>query len=301
MTEQSSGGVLQQLSDGLADAVAKAGESVVVVQARRRLHASGIVWAERTIVTADHVIENDERIVVGFPDGSDVKATVVGRDAGSDVAVLSVDRPGLKPIEHGPEARVGHLVLAIGRPHQGDAMASFGVVSAVGGTWRTFRGGAVEGYLRSDTTFFPGFSGGPLVNVAGQVVGLNSSRLGRGSGLTIPIAAVSTVVSALVSGGKLKRGYLGIGSQAARLPEALAAKVGGQETGLLVVGVEPGSPADTAGLLVGDILVKMAGDVLMDTDDLQRLLGPQSVGQATPVAVLRGGEPKDITVTIGER
>lgn len=301
MTEESNGGVLQQLSDALAGAVTKAGESVVVVQARRRLHASGIAWGDGIIVTADHVIENDDRIVVGFPDGSEAKASVVGRDAGSDIAVLSVERPGLRPIEHGPETRVGNLVLAVGRPRPGDPMASFGIVSAIGGPWRTFRGSSVEGYLRSDTTFFPGFSGGPLVNATGQAVGLNSSRLGRGSGLTIPIAAVATVVEALRAGGKLKRGYLGIGSQAARLPEALSAKAGGQEFGLLVVGVEPGSPADHAGLLVGDILVRVADSLVTSTDDLQRFLGPQSVGQPLAVAVLRGGEPKDVTVTVGER
>jgi S1-C subfamily serine protease len=180
-------------------------------------------------------------------------------------------------------------------------MASFGVVSTVGGAWRTFRGAQVDGYIRSDTTFFPGFSGGPLVTVAGQVAGINSSRLWRGSGLTIPVAATAPIVDALLAGGRLRRGYLGIGSQATRLPEALAAKAGGQASGLLIVGVEPESPADAAGLLVGDILVRMGDTQLTDTDDLQAALGPSSVGQAVAVAVLRGGEPQTLTVTVGER
>lgn len=293
--------VLQQLSDGLADAVAKAAPSIVLVSARRRLPASGVAWSDGVIVTADHVIENEENITVGFADGREAQARLVGRDPGSDLAVLRVEGVTTPAIERGPAARVGHFVLALGRPAPGEPMASFGVVSAVGGAWRTFRGGQVEGYLRSDTTFYPGFSGGPLINTAGQMVGLNSSRLGRGAGLTIPIAALEPIVEALLSGGRIKRGYLGIGSQVARLQQSLAAKVGGQENGLLIVGVEPGSPADRGGLLVGDILVALGGSPLNDTDDLHNLLGPSSVGKATPVTLLRGGERQELEVTIGER
>ncbi|MCK9520541.1 MAG: S1C family serine protease [Dehalococcoidia bacterium] len=292
---------LVQLSDGLADAVAKAGASTVLVAARRRIPASGVAWSADVVVTADHVIEDDENIVIGLPDGREAKATLAGRDPGSDLAVLRVEGGGLAPAERAHVVRPGHLVLAVGRPGRGEPMASFGVVSTVGGPWRTFRGGQVEGYIRSDTTFFPGFSGGPLVTAAGQVAGINSSRLWRGSGLTIPVAAAEPIVEALLSGGRLRRGYLGIGSQATRLPEALAAKAGGQASGLLIVGVEPGSPADQAGLLVGDILVRMGESAIAETDDLQAVLGPQSVGKPTPAHILRGGEPVALTVTVGER
>ncbi|MBI2767854.1 MAG: trypsin-like peptidase domain-containing protein [Chloroflexi bacterium] len=292
---------LAALSDALADAVATAAASTVLVSARRRIPASGIAWSEDIVVTADHVIENEDEITLRLPDGGEARAAVAGRDSGSDVAVLKVTGATLTPAKRGPAARVGNFVLALGRPAVGEPMASFGVVSAIGGAWRTFSGGQVEGYIRSDTTFYPGFSGGPLVDAAGQVVGLNSSRLGRGAGLTIPLDALTTIVEALKAGGKLKRGYLGIGSQQARLPEALQAKAGGQETGLLVLGVEPGSPADKAGMLVGDIVVAIGGVAVKDTDGLQTALGPSTVGKATPVAVLRGGEPKTLTVTIGER
>ncbi|MCC7365506.1 MAG: trypsin-like peptidase domain-containing protein [Dehalococcoidia bacterium] len=295
-------GLLTQLSDAMAAAVERAGRSTVLVNARRRLPASGIAWAaDGLVVTSDHVIEREDDITIGLPGGEEVAATIAGRDPGSDVAVLRASGATLDPAARGGELRTGHFVLAVGRPQPGEPMASFGVVSAVGGPWRTFRGGQVDGYIRSDTTLFPGFSGGPLVNAAGEVAGMNSSRLGRGAGLTIPVAALATVVDALLAGGRIRRGYLGIGSQQARLPEALAAKAGGQATGLLVVGVEPGSPADAAGLLVGDILVALAGSPTPDTDDLQQLLGPQAVGQATPARILRGGEPRDITITIGER
>lgn len=293
---------LAALSDALANAVEKAGCSIVTVAARRRLAATGVAWAaDGVIVTADHVIERDDDITITLPDGTEAKATVAGRDPGSDLAVLRITGATLTPIEHGPAVRPGHLVLALGRAGEGLPMASFGVVSALGGTWRTFTGGSVEGFIRSDTTFYPGFSGGPLVDAEGRAVGINSSRLGRGSGLTIPLAAVAGIVDALVRQGRLKRGYLGIGSQATRLPDALAAKVGGQESGLLVVGVESGSPADAGGLLVGDILLKLGELAMTGTEALQGALGPDTVGKPLTIAVLRGGEPASITVTVGER
>lgn len=293
---------LAQLSDGLAAAVAKAGESTVLVDARARIPASGVVWsADGVIVTADHVIERDDDITVQFPDGSEAQATVAGRDPATDLAVLRVQKSGLTPIARAAEAKPGHIVLAVGRPSPGGPAASFGVVSLVGGPWRSWRGSQVEGYIRSDTTFFPGFSGGPLVGADGAAYGINSSRLGRGAGLTLPMATVARVVDAILTSGGVKRGYLGIGSQQARLPEALAAKLGGQQTGLLVVMVEPGSPAEQAGLFIGDVLVSLGGATLTETDDLHAQLGGERIGQPTPVTVLRGGEPLDLTVTIGER
>jgi S1-C subfamily serine protease len=292
---------LTDLSNALADAVEKAGQSTVTVNGRRRFGASGIIWsADGVIVTADHVLEREENISVTLPDGSEAGATIAGRDPGSDIAVLRVAKTGLAPATHAAEAKVGHFALALGRPGEGGVMASFGVVSALGGAWRTHRGATIGGYIRTDTTFYPGFSGGPLVDASGAVIGLNSSRLGRGAGLTIPLAAVAPIVEMLLTGGRMKRGYLGIGSQAVRLPQAAAQKAG-QETGLLVSGVEPGSPADTAGLLLGDILVRFGDAALHDTDDLQAQLGHDSVGKAFALTVLRGGEPKQLTVTVGER
>ena len=292
---------LTAFSDSLADAVAKAGASVVTVHARKRLPATGIAWAPDVVVTAEHVLERDDQITVTLPDGKDAAATIAGRDPGSDIAVLRIAGGALTPIARGGEARVGHLVLAVGRPGEGGPQASLGSVVALGGPWRTFRGGHVEGYLRTGVTFYPGFSGGPLVDTVGAAIGLNSSRLGRGAGLTIPIAAVATIVDALLAGGRIKRGYLGLGSQVIRLSAALAAKREGQETALLVTGVEPGSPADSCGVLAGDILVGATGQPLTDTDDLQQVLGPESVGKPLALEVFRGGEPVSLAVTVGER
>ncbi|MCZ7576649.1 MAG: S1C family serine protease [Dehalococcoidia bacterium] len=147
----------------------------------------------------------------------------------------------------------------------------------------------------------PGFSGGPLADADGRVVGLNSSRLGRGAGLTVPAVALTRIVGDLLATGKVRRAYLGISSQGARLPATLAAALDGQESGLLIVSVEPGSPADQAGLLIGDILVAFAGKPVTDTDDLQASLGAGRIGQPTPARVLRGGEVRDLSITLGER
>lgn len=295
--------VLAQVSDGLAAAVEIASRSTVVVNARRRFPASGIVWtSDGVIITSDHAIEREE-VEVYLPDGSKHAATIAGRDPGSDVAVLRIEAAGLTPAVRAPQgsAKVGSLVLAVGRPSNEGPMASLGVIGGIGGPWRTFRGTEVEGYLRSDTTFYPGFSGGPLVDAEGRVVGMNSSRLGRGSGLTLPIAALERIAGDLLKGGKVRRAYLGISSQVAKLPAALQALAGGRETGLLVVSVEPGSPADTAGMLIGDILVEFAGQPTPDTDALQSQLGAARIGQAAPASVLRGGELKSLTVNVGER
>jgi S1-C subfamily serine protease len=301
MTSEHPTGVLTQLSEALAAAVERAGRSTVTVHARRRIPASGTVWQPGVILTCDHVLERDEDIAVTTPDGRELPARLAGRDPGSDLAVLRVDATDLVPAEPAPDgsARVGHLVLAIGRPGNGP-VASLGVISAVGGPWRTFRGGLVEGYIRSDTTFYPGFSGGPLVDTAGRAVGINSGRLGRGAGLTVPMAAAARVAEQLLRTGRIRRGYLGIGSQPVRLPEPLARLIG-QASGLLVVSVEADSPAARGGLLIGDVIIGMAGAPVRDTEDLQALLGPERVGQPTTVTVLRGGERRELSVTVGER
>ncbi len=295
--------VLADFSDALAAAVERAGASTVLVNARRRFPASGIAWSADTVLTCDHVVEREDDITVVTASGQELKATIAGRDPGSDLALLRVNGGSLTPATHAPEgsARAGNIVLALGRPSEGGPMASFGVIAALGGPWRTFRGTQVDGFIRTDTTFFPGFSGGPLIDAQGRVVGVNSSRLGRGSGLTVPVAAAAKVASDLLSTGRVRRAYLGISSQTVRLPEALAARLGGQETGLLVVSVESQSPADVAGMGIGDILVKFAGTPVADTDALQSLLGSERVGQLATLTVLRGGEPRELTLTIGER
>ncbi len=303
--DKDSKGLLAALSDEMASAVERAGRAVVAVDGRRRLPASGVVWPDGGIVvTADHVLERDEDIAVTLPDGRKVAATLAGRDPGSDLAVLRLAETSAAPADLAPadSVKVGHLVLALGRPGTGAPVVSFGIVSTLGGAWRTARGGAVEGYIRADLTLYPGFSGGPLVDVQGRVVGLNSSHLAPGRGVAIPAHTVSGIVQTLLTQGSIRRAYLGVTSQPVLLPAALRHKLGlKQETGLIIVGVEPGSPAEKGGLLMGDVLIALAGQAVTDGEDLQAALGPKVVGKPVTVLVLRGGEPKDLSVTPSER
>jgi S1-C subfamily serine protease len=298
---EGAGNVLAQLSDALAAAVERAAASTVTVYARRRVPASGVVFEGGIIVTADHVIEQEEDIRIGLPDGTTVTGKLVGRDAGTDLAVIRAEGATLSQAGFSTDPRPGHIVLALGRPGPEGPVVSFGVVTSISGPVRTSRGGQLEGFIRTDATFYPGFSGGPLVDVSGNVLGINTSAMSRTSGLSLPVATVQRVASSLVTHGKVRRGFLGISSQSVRLAEALAAKLGGQNTGLLIVGMEAGGPADQSGVLVGDIVVGLAGEPVRDTDDLQGLLGGERIGQATPLKVLRGGEPHDLSVVVGER
>lgn len=301
---QDGGSTLTRLSDDLAAAVERAGAGVVTINGRRRMPASGIVWTEDgLIVTANHVVERDDDLTVGLPDGREVAATLIGRDPGSDLALLKIEAGDLTvaPRAEAP-TKIGHFVLAVGRPGPSGPMASFGVVSVVGGSWRTGRGGSVDGFVRADVAMLPGFSGGPLVDARGNVVGLNSSTLGRGGGLTVPVAAIDAVVAALHAHGKVRHGFLGIGAQAVRLPAALVeAHSLGREQGLLVVAVEPDGPAERDGVMIGDIIIALDGDPVTEVDDLQDKLRGDRVGQALPVRVFRAGAPHELRVTVGER
>lgn len=310
MSETSTGGgpastALTAFSDALADAVAQAGRSIVRVDGRHRQPASGIVWsADGLIVTADHVVERDDDLGVGLPDGRNVRARLIGRDPGSDLALLQADATGLTPIGKGGAPRIGSLTLIVARPGP-DLMASLGTVSAVSGPIRTRRGGRLDGLIATDAAFYPGFSGAPLVAASGVAVGLATSRFrgGRGSGVIIPFATVERTVAALSAHGRVRRGFVGIGSQPVQLPEPLRQRLGlgDQETGLLVVTVEAGGPAEQAGLLLGDIIVAFGGEAVRDPGELRDLLGSDRVGQQATLRVIRGGEPRDLTLTIGER
>jgi S1-C subfamily serine protease len=287
----------------MANAVEKAGAATVLVDGRRRMPASGIAFATDLVLTADHVIEREEDIPVGLPDGSQLAARLAGRDPGSDLAVLRLPSAVAAVAETAPqEARIGQLVLALGRPTPEGIQASLGVISAVGGPVRTGRGGLLERYLRTDAIPYPGFSGGPLVDTAGRVVGLNTSGLARGASLAIPAGLAWQIAESLARHGSVRRGYLGVRSQPVAIPAAQQKALGRQQaSGLLLVSVEENSPAEAGGLMVGDILTGLAGQPLTDPDELLARLTGEVVGQATSVEVLRGGQPTLITVTIGER
>jgi S1-C subfamily serine protease len=274
----------------------------VRVEGRRGLPASGVVWsAEGEIVTASHVVTREEGLRVGLPSGDTVEARLVGRDPAADLAVLRASVTGLKPPAWLPieDARVGHLVLALGRPGR-TVQATLGVVSALGGEWRTPEGSLIERYLQTDVVMYPGFSGGPLVGADGRVIGLNTSGLVRGVSLALPAATLQRVVPMLLAHGHVRRGYLGIGAQPVRLPEDIAGQLG-QETGVLLMSVEPGGPAAAAGMTLGDTLVALEGAPIRHMDDLLAALGGDRIGRPLTARILRGGKLQEMRVTAGER
>ncbi len=295
--------VLVELSDALADAAEKAGKATVLVNARRRMPASGIAYAADLVLTADHIIECEEDITVPLADGTESPARVAGRDAGSDLAVLKLERPAaaVAEVTKSP-ARLGQVALVLGRPSPNGIEASLGTVSAIGGPIRTGRGGMLERYIRTDSISYPGFSGGPLVAADGTVLGTNTSGLARGAAVTIPADIAWKIADTLVKHGRVKHGYLGIRSQAVEIPEASQkALKREQATGLLVVGIENGSPASKGGFMVGDILVGVAGKSVLNHEELFAQLDGDVVGKSTPIEVLRGGQPQTLSVQVGER
>ncbi|MBV9895422.1 MAG: trypsin-like peptidase domain-containing protein [Chloroflexi bacterium] len=296
---ESSSGVLASLSNDLAAAVAQAGQSVVAVHGRRRFPASGLAWREDLVVTASHVLERDTDLTVTTPDGTERAARLVGRDNGSDLAVLSTPDAGLVAAVRsaGGPLNAGELALAVGRPGTPQPIASLGAVSSSGGAWRTAQGGLLDAYIRADVAMLPGLSGGALVDVNGRLLGMLSAHLAGGDPVAIPTATIDGVVERILGGGSVRRAYLGVSSQPVELQQFLRDRLAlEQSSGLMLLGLEPGAPAERDGLLPGDILLAIAGRTIEDGEALQMALGPAAVGTPTPIRIIRGGELREISV-----
>ena len=293
---------LAALSDGMADAVENVATAVVRVNGRRRRSGSGVVIAQNTVLTASHVLEREEDLSVETANGRTLSARFAGRDHSSDLAVLNVEDLDIEPAKPADgEARVGQISLAVGSHSRGEGpRATLGVVSAVGGPVRTRRGPRLERFIQTDATPYPGFSGGPLIDARGNVLGILVSGWGRGAAFAIPADIAWRTAGTLSERGSVKRGYLGILSQPVRLPDGQSLGLT-QRGGLLVVGVEEGSPAGRGGLIVGDILATLDGQPVEDTDDLLVLLSGDRVGSPVPVKLVRGGELTEVEITVGER
>lgn len=301
-TNERTASTLVALSTELADAVERVGHSTVAIHARRRIPSSGVVWRSGVVVAASHTVRRDEDISITLPDGTSVTATLAGRDPGTDLAVFrlpdNATSAAAATLAPDDALRVGALVVAVGRP--GDSVtASLGAISALGGEWRTWQGGRVDRFVRLDLTIYDGFSGGPLVDAAGRVLGVNTSGLTRAAPIAIPVATVNRVTEELLTKGHVRRGYAGIAVQPVEIPERLVREHAlPAETALLVVAVEPGGPADRAGIFIGDVLIAIDEAPLSEAADLLAGLSGR-----TPIEVrlLRGGAPVTVSLTPGDR
>jgi S1-C subfamily serine protease len=285
---------LAALSNVLAAAVERAGKSVVAVHARPRFSSAGVIWRPGVIITAEHTIRREEEITVTLPDGTDRQATLAGADAGTDIAALKLaESAGEAATLSSAVLRPGYLALAIGRSENSGVNATLGIISAVSGSWRTWRGGRLDQYIRLDLNMYPSSSGAAIIDTSGAVIGIATSGLSRIAGLAIPASTINRVADEILSRGHVARGYLGLGLQPVNVTD--------HQKGLIVLSVEQNGPADKAGLLVGDIVVSLGDKTVTDTGDVQTALESVAVGQAMEAALLRGGVARQVTITVGER
>lgn len=282
------------LSNDLAAAVERAGRSVVAVHARPRFSSSGVIWRPGVVVTAQHTIRREEEITVTLPDGTNRPATLAGSDGGTDVAVLRLAEPAGEPVSQlATGIKPGHVALTVGRSEDSGVNATLGIISAVSGPWRTWRGGRLDQYIRLDLTMYPASSGGIVIDSAGAAIGVATSALSRIAGLAIPAASINRVLDEILSRGHVARAYLGVGLQPVALSD--------HQKGLIVLSAETGGPAANSGVLIGDIFISVNGKPVADTDDVQIALESARPGQTIDAGLLRGGAEKQIHITVGER
>jgi serine protease DegQ len=302
--EKKMASVLETLSNEFAAAAEAVGPSVVAIYGRRWMPSSGIQWRKGVIVTADHCIRREEDITVVLEGGNAIKASLAGRDSSTDLAILkSPDSTGIPvpPLSDSTQ-KLGHMALALGRSRTAHLVASAGIIGGLSGEWRPRRGGRVDQQIRLDLELYPGFSGGPLVNAQGKVIGINTHGLTRGRPVAIPNSTVNRVVDELLEKGHIARPYLGLAMQPVAVPESLRGRVAPTvSAALLVVHVEPSGPAGKAGCLLGDVLTEIDGKPVEDTGDIQELLASFKVGAQLNATVLRGGAPVKLSITLEDR
>jgi S1-C subfamily serine protease len=287
--------------EGFSSVIEKLEGSVVRVDARRRAPASGFIYGDGVIVTSNHAVESDEHIRVGLSGGTEVEATLVGRDPSTDLAVLKIPAHNLSPVSwaESSEARVGNFALALARPGE-RIQATLGIVRAIGSEFRTHEGGKIDRWMESDIDLPHGFSGGLLADVHGRVFGMNNSGLVRGRSVFVPGTTIQRVAESLLRGGRVQRGFLGVGSHPVHLPPKLE-KIAGQTGGLIIVSVQPDGPSEQAGILLGDVLLALDGRAVTDVGALIGLLDEERIGKQSTLKILRAGELRDISVKVGSK
>ena len=295
---------LIELSNALAQATELAALSAVAVHTESRGSSSGVIWRTGIIVTAEHALRRDEEIQVTLPDGRVVAAELVGRDASTDLAVLKCAEAAASTAKFGAvEAlKPGHLTLVVGRTRASGPVAALCVVSLVAPERRSWTGASLTPYVRLDVGLQPTAVGGAVVDAQGHVVGIATPRFARFGAIVIPPLHINRVVDTLLQKGHIPRGYLGVGLQTVRLPEAFRNSLQRKEkTGAIILEVEPGGPADKAGIVIGDILVSLAGHNIARFEDVQFHLQPENIGKSLTAKIVRGGAVQEVSVAVAER
>jgi len=297
---------LVNLSNALAETVERAAASVVAVHGRRGIGSSGTVWQDNLILTSSEGIRAEEGIKVLLPDGRVTTARLRGRDSGTDLALLETDAGGLRPLEFAEDTtlKVGQLAVAVGRTANTGPIASFGIISGVSGEWKTWRGGKIDPFVRLDISAYPTLSGGAALDSSGNLIGLVSTGLSRSSVFAVTRGTIDRVAGKLRQQGYVSRGFLGVAIQPVALPQEIKEQLD-QDTGIMVLGIEPQGPAAAGGLILGDVLVTAGGppsdQPLAQPEALAELLERIPVGQTVRFRVLRAGVLQDLDVRIGER
>jgi len=294
---------LIELSNALAQATDRAAASVVAIHTEARGSSSGVIWRDGVIVTAEHALRRDEEIHATLPDGRVVPATLAGRDPSTDLAVLKCEA-GNRLIERGEASTIkpGSITLVVGRTRASGPVAALGVVSLVVAERRTWTGSSLVPYIRLDVGLQPTAVGGAVVDVYGKVVGIASPRFARFGAIAIPAATVDRVAETLLKKGRIPRGYLGVALQPVRLPDQLRKSLQHNEkTAAIILEVEADGPAHKAGIVIGDILVSLAGQPISRPENVQPHLQAENIGKSLSAKIVRGGAVRDVSISVGER
>jgi len=291
--------MINELSNQIADLVARFAPSVVQVEGHGR-PATGLVYGDDVVITTARAVGRDEHPHVRRHDGEVLNAEIAGWDPATRVVVLKAAGLNLPSLTAGELPRVGELAVAVARSWSNAITATAGLVSVIGGPLPTGRRRALEQVIRTSAPMHEGFAGGALLGVDGRLLGLTTAAAIRGLGVVIPAGIAWSTAAELLRRGTLKRGYLGIAAQPVRVSDKQKG-VAGVDRALLVVDVKADTPADAAGLFVGDLLLSLDGQSLSSPDELLDLLVGERVGKSIAARVLRGGVVTDLAVTAEER
>jgi S1-C subfamily serine protease len=290
---------LKELNEEIREIAKKAIPSVLEVRARRRGPSTGVAWSEDgLVVAADHTLEEEDGFEVATASGETYRASVVGRDPSTDVALLRAEKARLPVPRWGESASLeaGALALVVAASRLGRKV-TLTTASLVGKGWNAESGARVDRYIETDGRLFPGFSGSLLLDVEGKGIGILTAGLRRRAALAIPIETLRRVTRSLLDHGEVKRGFLGITSYPVRLPPTVTS----QRVGLLVLSVQDGSPAAEAGLFLGDVILTAEGAVIDSPTALLSHLGEDRIGKSVSIGILRAGRQESIPVTVAER